>query len=30
MILPHNFINESVFEYLREVDHFFAATTVTL
>jgi len=30
MILPYNFINKSVFEYLREIDHFFVATTVVL
>jgi len=30
MILPYNFINKSVFEYLREIDHFFATTTVAL
>jgi len=30
MILTYNFINEFVFEYLKEIDHFFAAITVSL
>jgi len=30
MMLPYNFINKSVFKYLRKIVHFFATTTVAL